>query len=102
MKVSELTKETITLYGKVDSDAEDAELLETLFLPAAKEYMMQHAGMTTEQMDEHQDVTVAVCALCIQMYDNRSVSIDTDKLNQVVVDIINRYSMNLIPRRDET
>lgn len=100
MKVSELKKETIELYGKVESDAEDTGLLESLFLPAAKEYMMQHTGLTTEQMDEHPDVTVAVCALCVQMYDNRSVTIDVDKLNQVAVDIINRYSVNLIPKGD--
>lgn len=100
MKVSELTKETIVLYGKVDSDAADVELLESMFLPAAREYMLQHTGMTAEQMDEHPDVTVAVCALCVQMYDNRSVTIDTDKLNQVAVDIINRYSVNLIPKGD--
>lgn len=98
MKVSELTKETIELYGKVESDTADAALLETMFLPAAKEYIKQHTGMTTEQMDEHPDVTVAVCALCIQMYDNRSVTIDADKMNQVAVDIINRYSMNIIPK----
>ena len=98
MKVSELTKETIALYAKVESDAADAGLLESLFLPAAKEYMTQHTGMTTERMDEHPDVTVAVCALCVQMYDNRSVAVDADKLNQVTVDIINRYSMNLIPK----
>ena len=59
---------------------------------------MQHTGMTEQQMDVHPDVTVAVCALCVQMYDNRSVVIDTDKLNQVAVDIINRYSVNLIPK----
>ena len=100
MKVSELKKDIIELYGKVESDTEDASLLEGLFLPAAKEYMMQHTGMTAEQMDEHEDVTVAVCALCVQMYDNRSVTVDADKLNQVAVDIINRYSMNLIPKGD--
>lgn len=100
MKVSELTTETIELYGKVESDAEDVGLLERMFLPAAKEYIMQHTGMTAEQMDKHPDVTVAVCALCVQMYDNRSVTIDADKLNQVAVDIINRYSMNLIPGGD--
>lgn len=101
MKVSDLTKKTIMLYGKIDSDAEDAELIDTVFFPAAKEYMLQHTGMTAEQMDAHPDVTVAVCALCVQMYDNRSVTIDADKLNQVAVDIINRYSMNLIPKGDE-
>ena len=98
MKVSELKKDHIKLYGKIDLEEENS-LLEELFLPAAKEYLMQHTGMTAGQMDLHPDVTVAVCALCIQMYDNRSVSIDDDNLNQVVVDIINRYSMNLIPKR---
>lgn len=98
MKVSSLNKEIIVSYGRIDEDATDNNLLEDLFLPAAKEYMMQHTGMTTDEMDTHPDVAVAVCALCVQMYDNRSVTVDADKLNQVAVDIINRYSVNFIPK----
>lgn len=98
MNVSSLNKEIIVSYGRIDEDASDINLLEDLFLPAAKEYMMQHTGMTADEMDGHPDVAVAVCALCVQMYDNRSVTVDADKLNQVAVDIINRYSVNFIPK----
>ena len=98
MNVRSLNKETIMSFGRIDDEATDVSLLESMFLPAAKEYMMQHTGMTQDDMDMHPDVAVAVCALCVQMYDNRSVNVDADKLNQVVVDIINRYSVNLIPK----
>ena len=98
MKVSDLNKETIVSYGRIDEEATDINLLEDLFLPAAKEYMMQHTGLTAVEMDDHPDVAVAVCALCVQMYDNRSVTIDAGKLNQVAVDIINQYSVNFVPK----
>ena len=98
MNVRSLNKETIMSFGRIDDDAPDVNLLESMFLPAAEEYMMQHTGMTEDDMDMHPDVAVAVCALCVQMYDNRSVTVDADELNQVVVDIINRYSVNLIPK----
>ena len=98
MKVSELTSGFIATFCRVDEDATDMELIGTLFLPAAKAHIMGHTGLTAQQMDDHEDITIAVCALCAQMYDNRSVEVASDKANPVVADIIGRYDRNLIPR----
>ena len=102
MKVSELTGAYIATFARVDDDATDKELIETLFLPAAKAHIMGHTGMTAEQMDRYEDIPIAVCALCCQMYDNRSVEVASDKLNPVVADIIGKYDRNLIPREVAT
>lgn len=48
-------------------------------------------------MDKHEDITIAVCALCSHMYDNRSVEVTSEKVNQIVMDIIGRYDKNLVP-----
>lgn len=98
MKVSELTGDFVATYARVDEDAADRELLDTLFLPAAKAYIRSHTGLTDGQMDEKPDIPIAVCALCCQMYDNRSVEVTSDKLNSVVADIIGKYDHNLIPK----
>lgn len=98
MKVSELTGEFIATFCRVDEDATDRELIETLFLPAAKAYVRSNTGMTEEEMDLHEDIPIAVCALCAHMYDNRSVEVTSDKVNQVVMDVISRYDNNLVPR----
>ena len=98
MKVSELTADIIISFSKIDDDAPDKSLIDTLFLPAAKEYVRSHIGIKAEEMDNHEDLPIAVCALCAHMYDNRSVEISSDKVNKVVSDIINRYDNNLIPK----
>lgn len=98
MKVSELTGDFIATFCRVDEDATDIQLIDTLFLPAAKQYVKSHTGMTDEEMDLHEDIPIAVCALCCHMYDNRSVEVTSDKVNQVVMDIIGRYDRNLIPQ----
>lgn len=100
MKVSELTSDLVATFIRVDEDAADRELLDSLFLPAAKAFLKSHTGLTDEEMDEHADIPIAICALCGQMYDNRSVEIASDKLNPVVADIIGKYDKNLIPRED--
>ena len=102
MKVSELTGDFIATFCRVDDDATDRQLIETLFLPAAKSYITGHTGMTAQEMDEHEDIPIAVCALCSQMYDNRSVEVASDKVNPVVADIIGKYDRNLIPREVAT
>lgn len=98
MKVSELTADIIISFSKIDDDATDKDLIDSLFLPAAKKYVRSHTSLTEEEMDTHEDLPIAVCALCAHMYDNRSVEIASDKVNKVVTDILNRYDNNLIPK----
>ena len=98
MKVSELTAEVVISFSRIDEDATDVALIDSLFLPAAKEYVRSHTGLKMEAMDAHEDLPIAVCALCAHMYDNRSVEVASDKINKVVNDILNKYDSNLIPK----
>lgn len=102
MKVSEVTANVVITYSRIDVDATDKYLIETLFLPAAKQYIKSHAHLTDDEMDQYADIPVAVCALCAHMYDNRSVEVTSDKVNQVVMDIIGKYDKNLIPMEAAT
>lgn len=100
MKVSELTADMVVEFSKIDIDASDRWMIGNIFLPAAKAEIIGRTGLTAEQMDKHEDLTVGVCTLCLHMYDNRSMTIDSDKENKVIGDIIEKYSCNLLPRRD--
>lgn len=100
MKVSELNRKIVTSFCKIDDDAVDIELIDTLFLPAAKEYVKSHTSLTTEEMDRYGDIPIAVCALCSHMYDNRSVEVTSDKVNEIVMNIIGKYDKNLVPREE--
>lgn len=100
MKVSELTAPIVMTFSRIDDDAADKELMDKLFLPAAKQFVRSHTHLTDAEMDQYEDIPIAVCALCSHMYDNRSVEVTSEKVNQVVMDIIGKYDKNLIPRED--
>lgn len=98
MRVSELTAGTVALFNRIDADAADIDLLASVFLPAAEKHICTLLGITEEEMDEHEDLTLAVCVLAGTMYDNRSMVVDSDKENKTVADIISKYDRNLLPR----
>lgn len=97
MKVSELNRKEVASYCRIDDDAADIELIDSLFLPAAKAYIRSNSNLTNDDMDKYEDIPIAVCALCSHMYDNRSVEVTSDKVNEIVMNIIGKYDRNLIP-----
>lgn len=98
MKVSELTVETVALFNRIDTDAADIDLIGSVFLPAAKSHICTLLGIDAEEMDEHDDLALAVCVLAGTMYDNRSMVVDSDNENRTVADLISKYDRNLVPR----
>lgn len=100
MKVSEITEQDVMDFGRIDVDAADKGLITRMFLPAAKKHIRSHTGLTDEEMDKYEELTIAVCVLCAHLYDNRSMTVDSDKENRVVREIIEKYSSNFIPRGD--
>lgn len=100
MKVSEITEQDVIDLARIDVDATDKGLIGKLFLPAAKDHIKGYCGLSDADMDKYADLSIAVCALCAHMYDNRSVAADSEKENRVVREIVEKYSQNLIPRGD--
>lgn len=100
MKVSEITSQDVMDLGRIDEDAADTGLISRLFLPAAIDHIKGYTGLTIEEMELHSDLVIAVCVLAVHMYDNRSVTVESDKENKTVREIIEKYSRNLIPRSD--
>ena len=98
MKVSELKAEDIELYARIDRTPEDRKMIEQILLPGAIEHICGRIGMKKQEMDEHPDLVIAVCALVADMYDHRSMTAETDRPNKTVDDIIEKYARNLIPR----
>lgn len=74
MIVSKITTRDIVLYLKLEPEDLTEEQYNEIdgFLTAAKNYVMSHTGLTPDQVDEHEDLSVAVFILCQEFYDNRS------------------------------
>lgn len=94
MKISEVTITDLKEYANVEHDLDD-NLFQTI-LVATKAYIKGYTGLTTEAMDTKEDLTIALMILSNEMYENRVYSVDNDKVNSVVNNLLGMYSMNLL------
>ena len=94
MKVSEITTKQIAEYLRLDDDF-DAESLQP-YLDAAKQFVESYTGLTSEEIDQHDDFYIVVLILCQDMYDNRCMYVDKNNLNKVVDTILGMHRVNLL------
>ncbi|HAR73068.1 MAG TPA: phage gp6-like head-tail connector protein [Flavobacteriaceae bacterium] len=95
MKVSEIKVSDIKTYGRIDIDDED--LILTMILASAKQYVMSYTGLTAEAIDEKEDISLAVLAICVEMYEKRQLTTEKEsKVNLVIDSILSMYSVNLL------
>ena len=98
MKVSEVQLQNVAEYLR--SDESEAELLQTL-INVAKTYIKSYTGLTTLQLDEHDDFVIVIYILCQDMYDNRVLYVEKNNLNRTVTTILDMHCINLLPTPDE-
>ena len=91
MKASEITVSDLCEYLRTD----DTKQL-IIMLNSAKAYVKSYTGLTDEEIDKHEDITHAIFVLVSEMYDNRTLTVKSDKSNIVVSSILNMYCMNLL------
>jgi hypothetical protein len=68
---------------------------------AAIAYCVGYTGLTNEELDNHEDITIAVLTLISDMWDNRSMTVDRANINRVVDTILGMYCINLLPSTEE-
>ena len=94
-KVSEITAEHIANYIRLD-DYEVNEL-ET-YLNIAKSYISNYTGIPVtdgeENLDSYEDFIIVVYVLCQDMYDNRTMYVDSGNINKVVQTILDMHTRN--------
>lgn len=94
MKVSELTEQDVIQYARMENAEED--IAPAALLEAAKAYVRSYTGLTDEEIDRHEEISIAVLALCSDMYDNRQLAAENDKVNRVVETILGMHAVNLL------
>ncbi len=93
MKASEVTIAELKAYCRAE-DEEDSVF--QIILDACKAYIIGQTGLTTEQMDRYEDLTMAILILGSDMYDNRAYHQKEAKPNLAVKAIIDQYQMNIL------
>lgn len=97
-KVSEIAVQDIADYIRV-GEYEDREL-ET-YLNVAKNYISNYTGIPVESnekdaetLDSFADFIIVVYVLCQDMYDNRSMYVNSTNINKVVQTILDMHTRN--------
>lgn len=97
MKISELTPEIIAEYVHIEPDD---VLLEPL-LEASISFAEKFTGHTAEELDEYEDVTIAILLKISDFYDQRTEHTDKPINNPAVETILSMHSTNLLPTVEE-
>lgn len=95
-KVSEITAQDLAEYLRlVDPTQDDLNTLNSL-LTVAKVYVGEYTGRQISELDDYRDIVIVVMILVQDMWDNRTLYVDTNNANKVVESILNLHSVNLL------
>lgn len=94
MKISEVTITDLKEYANIDHDYDD-KIFSNILL-SSKAYIKSYTGLNQEQIDEKEELTIALMILCNEMYENRIYTVENDKGNKIVNSILDMHSINLL------
>lgn len=93
-KASEITVKYLAEYLRIyELDAKETTHLNNL-LNIAKAFIKSYTGQ--DDLDKYQDFVIVVLVLVEDMYDNRTLYVDTKNLNIVIETILGMHSVNLL------
>ena len=93
MKLSAVKMKTVAQHCHTTPDDEMLKV----YWDAAVEYVRDYTGLTARAADKYAALTVAALALVADMYYNRNVHVDNDKINRVVQSFLSAHDVNLLP-----
>lgn len=91
MKPSEITAADIKSHLR-DPDADNTDMM----LSAARAFVKGYTGLSSFEIDMHEDITIAILCLIGDMYDNRTFTVENDKINPAAKMILDLHSVNLV------
>lgn len=83
-------------YCGVSSRDEQAVLIVSYFINAARAFIRGKTGLTDEEIDEHEDFVPVFLTLINEMYTNRDYSVEQAAENKFVKQILAMYSVNYL------
>ena len=98
MKVSEIGTQEMCSYLRIDMDyisADDAGFLDAAYAGAVQ-YVIAYTGLSADDIDDHEDLTIAVLVLVSDMFDNRQMTVEKRNANRVVDSILGMHCTNLL------
>lgn len=95
--VSLLTVSDVADYLRLVEVTQADEGTLTTLLNVAKSFVCQYTGRTPAEVDTFEDFVIVVLILVQDMWDNRTLYVDSGNLNKTVESILGLHSVNLLP-----
>lgn len=95
-KISDISVEDLADYLRIDELTTDESATLATMLEAAKAYIVHYTGRTLEELDNYADIVIVALVLIEDMYDNRTMYVDSGNVNTVVQSILGMHSVNLL------
>ncbi len=95
-KISEITYEDVAEYLRLSEVTEGDQNTLNNLIGIAKTFIMNYTGISEDDMDNYQDFVIVVFVLCQDMWDNRTMYVDSGNLNYVIESILGLHQVNLL------
>ena len=95
--ISRITVNDVASYLRISELTDFDQQFLAQMLEAAKSYVMKYTGLDAAGIDQCADIAIAIYVLCQDMYDNRSLYVDSSNISNVVETILGMHSINLLP-----
>ena len=95
-KVSDITAESVADYLRLDEVSEEEKNTLTMLISIATSFIKSYTGLDDAGVDKYPEFVIVVLILCQDMWDNRTMYVDSKDLNNTVQSILAMHSVNLL------
>jgi hypothetical protein len=95
-KVSEITANDVAEYLRLpDPEVGDINFINSLIL-ISKAFICSYTGVANDKLDNYSDFIIVVFIFCQDMWDNRTLYVDSSNLSYPAQTILGMHSVNLL------
>nr|DAO17338.1 MAG TPA: head tail connector [Caudoviricetes sp.] len=95
-KVSDITVKCVADYLRLDEVTESEKDTLTTLISIAVSFIKSYTGLDDAGVDKYPEFVIVVLILCQDMWDNRTMYVDSKDLNNTVQSILAMHSVNLL------
>ena len=95
-KVSDITAESVAEYLRLDEVTNSEINTLAMLISIATSYIKSYTGLDDAGVDKYPEFVIVVLILCQDMWDNRTLYVDSKDLNNTVQSILAMHSVNLL------
>ena len=95
-KVSDITAKSVAEYLRLDEVTDSEINTLAMLISIATSYIKSYTGLDDAGVDKYPEFVIVVLILCQDMWDNRTMYVDSKDLNNTVQSILAMHSVNLL------